>query len=234
VWFGGGGFREEVVLGFDEVEALRLKDLLGFPQEEAAKVMGVSQPTFHRILKGARRKVADALVNHKALRIEGGSYVYDPYAFRPCRWMKGWGGFCEGFALMAEEEFRIKDVKGGGKMKIALTSTGDTLDSLMDERFGRARKIIVYDLDYGSFEVIDNSSNLSAFQGAGIETARKVVEARVKAVISGHFGPNAVRALQAAGVEIYQALGISVGEAIERFKEGKLQRLYGPDKGPHW
>ena len=234
MWFGGGGGREEVVLGFDEVEAMRLKDLLGFPQEEAAKLMGVSQPTFHRILKEARRKVADALVNQKVLRIEGGSYVYEPYLFRPCRWMKGWGGFCEDLILRAEEEFRLRKAEGGGKMKIALTSTGDTLDSLMDERFGRSRKIIVYDLDTDSFEVIDNSSSVSAFQGAGIETARKVVECGAKVVISGHLGPNAARALQAAGVEIYQALGMSVREAIEKFKEGKLPRLYGPDRGPHW
>jgi len=65
----------EVVLKVEELESLRLKDLLGLDQSEAAREMGVSQPTFHRILKEARRKIADALVNGKALRIEGGDYV---------------------------------------------------------------------------------------------------------------------------------------------------------------
>ncbi len=63
---------EDVVLRVDELEAVRLKDLMGFDQEEAAKKMNVSQPTFHRILTSARKKIADAVVNAKALRIEGG------------------------------------------------------------------------------------------------------------------------------------------------------------------
>ena len=63
---------EEVVLGFDEAEALRLADLEGFYQEAAARSMGVSRQTFGRIVESARRKVADAILNGKALRIEGG------------------------------------------------------------------------------------------------------------------------------------------------------------------
>ncbi|MCD6387734.1 MAG: DUF134 domain-containing protein, partial [Methanophagales archaeon] len=58
-----------------ELESIRLKDLLGLTQEEAARRMGVSQPTFHRILQAARRKIASALVEGKALRIEGGDFV---------------------------------------------------------------------------------------------------------------------------------------------------------------
>jgi len=63
---------EEVVLGFDEAEALRLADLEGFYQEAAARSMGVSRQTFGRIVEMARHKVADAILNGKALRIEGG------------------------------------------------------------------------------------------------------------------------------------------------------------------
>jgi predicted DNA-binding protein (UPF0251 family) len=65
---------EEVVLTVDEFEAVRLKDLLGFEQEEAAKEMSISQPTFHRLVQSARKKIADAIVNRKALKIEGGNY----------------------------------------------------------------------------------------------------------------------------------------------------------------
>jgi len=64
---------EEVILTLDELEALRLADLEGCYQEEAAGRMGISRPTFSRIVENARRKVADALVNGKALRMEGGS-----------------------------------------------------------------------------------------------------------------------------------------------------------------
>ncbi len=63
---------EEVVLGFDEAEALRLADLEGLYQEAAARSMGISRQTFGRIVEIARRKVADSILNGKALRIEGG------------------------------------------------------------------------------------------------------------------------------------------------------------------
>lgn len=65
---------QQVELAVDEVEALRLTDLLGLSQEEAADRLGVSRPTVGRVLEAARRKVADALVNGKALAIEGGVY----------------------------------------------------------------------------------------------------------------------------------------------------------------
>jgi predicted DNA-binding protein (UPF0251 family) len=66
---------ENVSLAMDEFEALRLKDLEELDQEKAATTMNVSQPTFHRILESAHKKVADALVRGKAIRIEGGDYV---------------------------------------------------------------------------------------------------------------------------------------------------------------
>jgi len=63
---------EQVVLALDEVEALRLKNLEELDQTEAAKKMGVSQSTFQRILVSANRKTADALLNGKVIKIEGG------------------------------------------------------------------------------------------------------------------------------------------------------------------
>jgi predicted DNA-binding protein (UPF0251 family) len=75
---------EEVVLGVDEFEALRLADLEGLYQEDAAAKMKVSRATFGRIISSAHQKVSDALVNGKALRIEGGNVaVSDPRA-GPC------------------------------------------------------------------------------------------------------------------------------------------------------
>ncbi|BDC36634.1 MAG: DUF134 domain-containing protein [Candidatus Methanoliparum thermophilum] len=60
---------EEVELGMDEFEAIRLKDYLGLEQNEAAFEMGVSQPTFHRIIDEAHRKVAKALIDGLLLRM---------------------------------------------------------------------------------------------------------------------------------------------------------------------
>ncbi len=59
----------------EEYEAIRLKDLMQMDQRDAAVMMGISQATFHRIVTGARRKIADAIVEGKAIRIYGGSYT---------------------------------------------------------------------------------------------------------------------------------------------------------------
>ena len=66
---------DEVCLTVDELEAIRLTDLQGLMQVKAAEQMGISQPTLHRTLEAAHLKVADALVNGKAMRIEGGDYA---------------------------------------------------------------------------------------------------------------------------------------------------------------
>jgi uncharacterized protein len=63
---------DAVVLTLDELEALRLADLDGLYQEQAATQMAISRSTFGRIVEIAHRKVAEALVHGKALRIEGG------------------------------------------------------------------------------------------------------------------------------------------------------------------
>lgn len=65
---------EEVKLSVEEVEAIRLKDLEGLEQEECAGKMNISRPTFHRVLESARKKVAEALLQGKAIRIEGGNF----------------------------------------------------------------------------------------------------------------------------------------------------------------
>ena len=62
----------EIVLEIDELEAVRLADLEGLYQEDAAEQMNVSRQTFGRIVSSARNKVARALVQGMSLRIEGG------------------------------------------------------------------------------------------------------------------------------------------------------------------
>lgn len=62
-------------LSVEEIEAVRLKDLEGLDQEKCARKMNVSRPTFHRVLGSARKKIADALINGKALRVGGGDYM---------------------------------------------------------------------------------------------------------------------------------------------------------------
>ncbi len=66
---------EEVEITVEEFEAVRLNDLEGMRQTEVAGKMGISQPTLHRMLQSAHRKIAEAMVNGKAIRIKGGEYL---------------------------------------------------------------------------------------------------------------------------------------------------------------
>lgn len=76
------GTVQEICLSIDEAEAIRLKDLETLEQERCARSMCVSRPTFARILGSARQKMADAILNGKAIRIEGGNFEMAMQAFR--------------------------------------------------------------------------------------------------------------------------------------------------------
>ena len=73
---------EEACISMEEAEAVRLKDLEGLDQEASATKMNVSRPTFQRVLASARQKIADALLNGKAIRIEGGNFEIAMLRFR--------------------------------------------------------------------------------------------------------------------------------------------------------
>jgi len=86
-------------------------------------------------------------------------------------------------------------------MKIAITSTGETLDSRVDPRFGRAAWFIIVDSDSMEFEAVAND-NVSAVGGAGISSAKVVIDKGAQAVLTGNCGPNAHRSLAAGGVKV--------------------------------
>ena len=75
-------FLEEVCLSIEEAESIRLKDFECLDQKACAKKMSISRPTFHRILSSARQKLADALLNGKAIRIEGGNFMMETSHFK--------------------------------------------------------------------------------------------------------------------------------------------------------
>ena len=87
---------EEIVLGVDEFEALRLADLQGLYHEKAAAEMGISRQTFGRIIEAARKKISEALVKGKALRIEGGDLEFlfrNRFECKDCKylWVAAYG-----------------------------------------------------------------------------------------------------------------------------------------------
>lgn len=74
----------EIEISADELEAIRLADVEGYSQVEAAEIMGVSQPTFHRILKEARRKVGRAILEGRRIKIVGGEHVMRKFRCFDC------------------------------------------------------------------------------------------------------------------------------------------------------
>jgi predicted Fe-Mo cluster-binding NifX family protein len=119
-------------------------------------------------------------------------------------------------------------------MKIAVTSSGRTMESPVDPRFGRAAFFIVVDTDTGAFEAHDNAQNLNAAQGAGIQSAETVSRLGAAAVVTGHCGPKAFRTLQAAGVKVVVGAAGTVAEAAEAFKKGELKPADAADVEGHW
>ena len=118
-------------------------------------------------------------------------------------------------------------------MKIVITSTGKTLDSEVDPRFGRAAHFVIVDTETTDFSTIENES-VTAAGGAGISSAKTVIDTGAEAVLTGNCGPNAERTLSAANVKLYIGVTGTVAEAVELFKNGKLTEAAGPNVQPHF
>jgi len=119
-------------------------------------------------------------------------------------------------------------------MILAITSTGKDLKSGMDQRFGRAKYIIIYNSDDSSFECHDNNLNLNAAQGAGIQTAQNVVDKGANVVITGNLGPKAFRVLNTASIKAFGSKDSTVEEAIKSYNNNKLIELTNPNVEGHW
>ena len=119
-------------------------------------------------------------------------------------------------------------------MKIAFTSSGNNLESKLDLRFGRAANFLVYDTETENIEIVSNTQNLNAVQGAGIQSAQNVAETGAEVLISGHCGPKAFIVLKAANIKVYNCPEMSMKEALEQFKQNKLEAAKDADVEGHW
>ncbi len=119
-------------------------------------------------------------------------------------------------------------------MKLAFSTSGNTLDAPLDPRFGRAPSFLIYDLDRVSFEVVSNQQNLNAAQGAGIQSAQTVAASGVQALVTGHCGPKAFRVLSTAGIKVFTSNAPTVAEALAQYRAGTLNEATGADVEGHW
>jgi len=119
-------------------------------------------------------------------------------------------------------------------MKIAISAVSHDLNADVDSRFGRARVFVIYDTDSGEYKPLENTVQMNAVQGAGIQTAQNLANVGVNAVLTGHCGPKAYKTLTAAGIDIYADVTGTVADAIKAFVSGNLTKASGPDVEGHW
>ncbi|MCD6579512.1 NifB/NifX family molybdenum-iron cluster-binding protein [bacterium] len=104
-------------------------------------------------------------------------------------------------------------------MKIAVPSQGNSLDSMMDTRFARAKYFIIYDTDKETFEVIDNEQNAAAGGGVGVKVGQDLANMGVNIAIAPHFGPNAEQVLKTANITMKSLSNITVKEAVDAVRQ---------------
>jgi len=119
-------------------------------------------------------------------------------------------------------------------MKIAVTAQGPGLEDLVDPRFGRAAYILIIDQETKEVEAVDNSKNIQAFKGAGIQAATLVSDKGAQVLLTGYCGPNAFTTLQAAGVKVVNDVAGTVADAVATFASGEVKYSEQPNTQGHW
>jgi predicted Fe-Mo cluster-binding NifX family protein len=104
----------------------------------------------------------------------------------------------------------------------------------MDPRFGRAAYILIADDQGNLIEAIDNSENINAMRGAGIQAAKTIADKGAQTLLTGHCGPNAVKTLKAAGISIGVDQSGTGKDAIDRLSKGEVEFTETPNVEGHW
>jgi predicted Fe-Mo cluster-binding NifX family protein len=118
-------------------------------------------------------------------------------------------------------------------MKIAVSASGPDLESRVESRFGRAPFFLLVDTDTLECETISNSPDLQAAHGAGIQSAARLAKRRPDAILTGHCGPKAFYALQAAGIKVIVGVEGIVRDAVQQYLQGQLKLGTGPNAISH-
>ena len=119
-------------------------------------------------------------------------------------------------------------------MKVAVTAKGVGLSSPVDPRFGRAAYILIIDTETMDIEVLDNSINVNAFKGAGIQAATTVADKGAEVLLTGYCGPNAFKTVQAAGMKVVSDVSGTVEEVVHAFINGEVVYTDGANVDGHW
>ncbi|MFO7887053.1 MAG: DUF134 domain-containing protein [Eubacteriales bacterium] len=217
-----------VYLSIVELEAMRLSDMEEMDQIKAAEEMKVSRGTYQRIISSGRKKISNALINGKKIKISGGNYVFNcgsSACDKKCD--KYQGGKC-----LRWHKAKINNKKENLIMRIAVPAKGRNLNSKVEDVFGRTQIFLVVDVETKEFDVIENDG-ASAAGGAGITAAQCVADSGADAVVTYQCGKNAADVLGSANIKILKAEDITVEKIIDKYNKGELEVLQEVHSGFH-
>ena len=109
-------------------------------------------------------------------------------------------------------------------MIIAITSTGDTMSSTLDMRFGRCSFFAIYDTDAKTARFIENEA-VSASGGAGTAAAQVMIDNDVEAIITGNMGPNAYGVFSGSDIKVYKCAAVPLENAVRLLLDSKLEPI---------
>ncbi|GIM29093.1 diguanylate cyclase [Clostridium polyendosporum] len=109
-------------------------------------------------------------------------------------------------------------------MKIAISSTGTTMDNLLDIRFGRCEYFQIHDTDNAEVKIVENKGQMSG-GGAGIAAAQQLIDEKIDVIITGNLGPNAFELTSKADIKVYRCGNILIQSVLEKYNNGELKEL---------
>lgn len=201
---------ETIVLTLDEYEVIRLVDNEEKTHQECATLMNISRTTVTEIYKSARAKIADFLVNGKALNIKGGTYYYcGGEAYPSCR-------SCKKKLLDDKDVIR----KGSNIMRIAVTIENE----MIFQHFGHTEQFKFYDIEDNQVK----SEKIVSTQGSGHGALAGFLQSnQVDILICGGIGMGAKNALSQIGVQVFGGVQGKADEAVAMFLKDNL--VYDPN-----
>lgn len=116
-------------------------------------------------------------------------------------------------------------------MRIAIVSTGNSLESQASPVFGRCSHFVIVELDNNEIKNVKSVENTSMREsgGAGIKSAQLIAGENVDILLSGAVGPNAFEVLKQFGIRVYRYVPGTVDENLKLFKGGKLEEISVPE-----
>lgn len=191
---------EEIILSVDEFEVIRLIDLVHLSQDQASEKMNVARTTITAIYERARTKLADALVNGKRLRIEGGNIRFDS----------------------KQQPYVKADIKEKGEKAMRIAVTYD--NGNIFQHFGMTEQFKLYDVAEGKV----TSSQVVGTDGAGHGALTGfLADNRVNTLICGGIGGGAQSAMNEAGITLYGGVSGNADETVQKLLDGSLE--YDPN-----